>query len=73
MKPPHALLSLFVYACCLGWARLRAGTAAGITLRPEYRVAKLLVAEVDTEWVVKEHGDSNDELRRWLARTVAPS
>lgn len=42
-------------------------------MRPEYRVAKLLVAEVDTEWVVKEHGDSNDELRRWLARTVAPS
>ena len=46
---------------------------SGVTLRSEYRMAKLLVAEVDTEWVVREHGDSNDELRRWLHRTVAQS
>ena len=46
---------------------------SGVTLRSEYRMAKLLVAEVDAEWVVKEHGDSNEELRRWLNRTVAQS
>lgn len=52
---------------------LRTGTAAGITLRPEYRMAKLLVSEKDATWVVNEHGDSNDELRRWLIRKVGPS
>ena len=50
-----------------------AGTAAGITLRPEYRMSKLLVSEKDATWVVKEHGDSNDELRRWLDRKTGPS
>eukprot|EP01043_Picozoa_sp_COSAG02_P061219 COSAG02_NODE_8180_length_2673_cov_1.506605_2_plen_86_part_00 len=54
-----------------GW--MRTGTAAGITLRPEYRMAKLLVSEKDATWVVNEHGDSNDELRRWLDRKVGPS
>ena len=52
---------------------MRTGTAAGITLRPEYRMAKLLVSEKDATWVVREHDDSNDELRRWLDRKVGPS
>jgi len=47
--------------------------AAGVALRSEYRMARLLVAEVDAGWVVREHGDSNDELRRWLDRTVPTS